>query len=244
MKSTERFYDLMCCNSVTAWRDLIFRLGNELGYERTLLAILPDRDAPVEPEYAFLLSNYPSEWLHKYTAEKMHHIDPAFTHCMSKSTPLIWKPDVFFGRKQKGIYEEACGHGLRSGVTLPIHGAQGELGILCFVSDAKPSKRLQRETHNIFPELTYLRDFILETSQRFMLPSDNKSPEKSLPVTPRELECLKWCAAGKSSWDIAQILHCSEAAVNFHFSNLRRKFSVSSRQQVVVKAIRSGMIHP
>ena len=241
MKTTEQFADLMCCNSVAAWRNLVFKLGNELGYEQTLLAILPDRNAPVEPEYAFLQSNYSADWLHKYTAERMHHVDPAFTHCASKSIPLIWSPDIFSARKQKEIYEEACGPGLRSGVTLPIHGAQGEMGILCFVSDTKPGKRFQQEVHGLLPELSYFRDVIFETSLQFMKPSE--FPEK-LSVTPCELECIKWCAAGKSSWDIAQILHRSEAAVNFHFGNLRRKFKVSSRQQVVVKALRCGLIHP
>lgn len=242
MKSTERFADLMRCDSVTAWRNQVFKLGNDLGYEQTLLAIFPDRNTPIEAEFAFLHSNYSTGWRDRYDAQKLGHFDPTVTHCASKSIPLIWSPDIFSAREQKEMYEEACGHGLRSGVTLPIHGAQGELGILCFVTDTKPGKRSQREVHELLPELSYFRDFIFETSLRFMKTS--KPPEKLPPVTPRELECLKWCAAGKSSWDTAQILRCSEATVNFHFSNLRRKFSVSSRQQVVVKAMRYGLINP
>ena len=139
-KSTEQFADLLRCNSVTAWRDQVFRLGNELGYEQTLLAILPDRNAPVEAEFAFLHSNYSDGWRNKYDQEELQHVDPTFTHCINKSIPLIWSPDIFSFRKQKEMYEEACAYGLRSGVTLPIHGAQGEMGILCFASDAKPGR--------------------------------------------------------------------------------------------------------
>jgi LuxR family quorum-sensing transcriptional regulator LasR len=241
MKSTEQFADLMCCDSVAVWRNLVFKLGTDLGYEQTLLAILPDRNTPVEAEYAFLHSNYSDKWLGKYTAEKMHHVDPAFTHCTSKSIPLIWSPDIFSARGQKEMYEEACGHGLRSGVTLPIHGALGEMGILCFVTDAKPGKCFQQEAHNRLPELSYFRDFIFETSLRFMKPAE--SPEKVPPITRCELECLKWCAAGKSSRAIAQILNCSVATVDFHFTNLRNKFNVSSRLQVVAKALLYGLIN-
>ena len=241
MKSTELFFDLMCCDSVISWRDLVFNLGNDLGYEQTLLAILPDPNSPVEVGFAFLHSNYSTDWRENYDAENLHHVDPTFTHCLSKSIPLIWSPGIFVSRKQKEMYEEACRYGLRSGVTLPIHGAQGEMGILCFVNDTKPGKRFQQESHDMLPELSYLRDVIFETSLRFMQPS--KLPEKLPPVTPRELECLKWCATGKSSWEIAKILHRSESAVNLHFSNLRKKFSVSSRQQVVVKAMRHGLLH-
>jgi len=241
MKSTEQFTDLMCCDSVAVWRDLVFKLGNDLGYEQTQLAILTDCNTPVETEFSFLHSNYHTDWRNKYHAEKMQHIDPTVIHCARKSIPLIWSPDIFSTQKQKEMYEAACSYGLRSGVTLPIHGAQGELGILCFVTDTKPGKCFQQEAHRMLPELSYLRDVIFETSLRFIRSS--KSWEKSPSITPRELECIKWCAAGKSSWEIAKIFHRSESAVNLHFSNLRRKFSVSSRQQVVVKAMRYGLIH-
>jgi LuxR family quorum-sensing transcriptional regulator LasR len=241
MKLTKQFFDLMCCDSVAVWRNLVFKLGNDLGYEQTLLAILPDRNTPVEAKFTFLQSNCPIEWLNKYDAEKMRHIDPTVIHCARKSIPLIWSPEIFSTKKSKEMYEAACSYGLRSGVTLPIHGAQGEMGILSFVTNTKLDKHFQQEASRMLPELSYLRDVIFETSLRFMKPS--KSWEKSPSVTPRELECIKWCAAGKSSWEIAKIFHRSESAVNLHFSNLRRKFSVSSRQQVVVKAMRSGLIH-
>ena len=240
MKFIERFAELASCKSVEIWRDLIFRLGNELGYEQTLLAIFPDRNTPVEAEFAFLHSNYPLAWRNRYDAEKMGHTDPTVTHCASKSTPLIWSPEIFSAPKQKAMYEEACGHGLRSGVTLPIHGAKGELGILCFVTDIKPDKCFQRYANRSLPELSCFRDFVFETSLQFLKFSTQK--EKSVPLTLRELECLKWGAEGKSSWEIGLILNCAEATVNFHFSNLRRKFSATSRQQAVAKAIRLGLI--
>ena len=241
MKSAEMYFDLMCCDSVKAWRNMVFNFANDLGFEQTLLAILPDPNAPVEVEFAFLHSNYSLDWREKYDTDNLRLVDPTFIHCISKTIPLIWSPDIFSAGKPKEMYEEACGYGIRSGVTLPIHGAQGELGILCLVSDTHPGKYFQQEAREILPELTYFRDVIFETSLRFM--GLSVSPEKMPSVTSRELECLKWCAAGKTTWEIAQIFHRSESAVNLHFSNLRKKFSVSSRQQVVVKAMRNGLLH-
>ncbi len=239
--TTEHFADLIHCNSVTDWRNLIFKLANDLGYEQTILAIFPDQNTPLEPELAFLHSNYSSAWRNRYDAQKLWYIDPAVTHCTYKSIPQLWSPNIFYSKRQKAMYEEACSYGLRSGVTLPIHGTHGEMGILCFVTDTKPGKSFQREANNMLPELSYFRDFIFETSRRFMRPSD--STELISPLTRSELECLRWCAKGKSSGDIAQILNCSIATINFHFAGLRRKFRVSSRHQVVVKAIRHGLIY-
>ena len=242
MKSIERFADLLCYGTIEDWRNQVFRLGRDLGYEQTRLAILPDPNAPIEAEHAFQHSNYSSDWLNKYTTEKMHHIDPTFAHCISKSIPQIWSPEIFASLDQKRMYEEACGYGIRSGVTLPIHGARGELGIVCFVSEAKPSQHFQCEAIHHIPELSCLRDFILESALQFIRHS---SPTKEhIHVTSRELECLKWSAIGKSSWEIGYLLNCSEATVNFHFGNIRRKFNTKSRQQAIVKAIHLGLVNP
>lgn len=241
MKSIERFDDLMCRNTVEDWRSQVFKLGNDLGYEQTLLAITPNPNIPPEAEHAFFHSNYSPDWRKKYDAEKRGYIDPTIFHCMGKSIPLVWSPEIFSTREQKEMYEEACGYGLRAGVTLPIHGASGELGMLCFVTDTKPGKCFRQDANRNIPELSCLRDFTFETSLQFMKQSCSIG---NISVTRRELECLKWSAAGKSSWEIGRILHCSEAVVNFHFSNIRRKFKVSSRQQAVVRAIGLGLIHP
>jgi LuxR family transcriptional regulator, quorum-sensing system regulator LasR len=242
MTFIERLSDLICCNTVEEWRELVFRLGRELGYEQTRLAILPDRYAPIEAEHAFQHSNYSSAWLNKYTTDKLHHVDPTFSHCLRKSIPLIWSPDIFSDRHQKEMYEEASGYGIKSGVTLPIHGARGELGIVCFVSDTRPDQHFHNDAHRNLPELSCFRDFILESSLKFMKLSSGA--EKPISVTKRELECLKWSAAGKSSWEIGQILHCTEATINFHFGNIRRKFDTNSRQQAVIMAINIGLINP
>lgn len=242
MKSIECFADLMSYTCVENWRDRIFQISNELGYERSLLAMLPDRNTPFEAELAFLHTTYPSGWLDKYDKEKMAHVDPAVSHCVSKSTPLILSPDIFSTHQQKAVYEESCSYGICTGVILPLHGVNGEMGLLCLVADTRSGGKLECETARNIPALTLFRDFILETSLRFMKPSSlAKLP---VPLTPRELECLKWCAAGKTSWEIAQILYCSVAAVNFHFDNLRRKFRTTSRRQAVVKAIHYGLIQP
>lgn len=239
MKSIERFAALLGCGTEAAWRESIFQLGRDFGYEQTLLAVLPDRNIPLKN--AFLRSNYSPQWRTIYDTTELVHIDPTVTHCVTRSTPLLWEPGIFSSKQQQEMYEEASKHGLRSGLTLPFHGANGELGILCFSSDTKPGKLFQREALHSMPALSLLRDFAFESSLRFAQPPTCEPPPS---VTRRELECLKWSAVGKSSWETAQILSCSEAAVNFHFGNLRRKFNATSRRQVLVKAIYLGLIHP
>ncbi|TAJ77328.1 MAG: LuxR family transcriptional regulator [Gallionellaceae bacterium] len=242
MKTIERFTELLSYTCVEDWRDRMFQISNELGYERSLLAMLPDRDTPFEAGLAFLHTTYPSGWLDKYDNEKMAHVDPAVSHCVSKSIPLILSPDIFSTHKQKEVYEESCGYGICAGVILPLHGVNGEMGMLCLVSDTRSGRKLECETARNIPELTLFRDFILETSLRFLKPS--ALAKLPVPLTPRELECLKWIATGKSSWDIGRILNCTEKTVNFHVTNIRQKFGTVTRHQALVKAIGMGIVDP
>jgi DNA-binding CsgD family transcriptional regulator len=71
----------------------------------------------------------------------------------------------------------------------------------------------------------------------------NAEHQDGIRLTDRETEVLQWSAAGKSSWEIGQIIQCTEAGVNYHFCNIRRKFGVSSRWTAVVKALEQGLIH-
>ena len=97
MKSIEQFAGLASYTTVESWRDRIFKLGNDLGYSRTTLAIFPDSTVPMEAEFAFHHSNYSPKWRSKYDEEKMGHIDPTVSHCATKSIPLIWSPSIFSG---------------------------------------------------------------------------------------------------------------------------------------------------
>ncbi|SEM37138.1 DNA-binding transcriptional regulator, CsgD family [Pseudomonas sp. ok272] len=69
--------------------------------------------------------------------------------------------------------------------------------------------------------------------------------ETPLPalLTAKETQALLWSFKGKTSWEIARIQNCSESTINFHFSNIRRKLSVTSRSAALLKAIELGFIN-
>jgi LuxR family quorum-sensing transcriptional regulator LasR len=238
MSSIERYAALLQCGSEKTWQKIFFQLARDHGFKYALIALIPRRNMSLEA--ALLHSNYPKSWRNAYDHAKLAYIDPTVTHCLRQSTPLIWGAATFIGKQQQAMYEAACDYGLRSGIALPYHGASGEAGILCFADDLAVDGNFLRESEHLIPALTLLRDYAFESLRRFIKPEAGNPSRPHL--THREMECLNWCSLGKSSWDIARILKCSESAVNFHFSNLRKKFDSTSRRQVVIKAIRLGMI--
>ena len=63
-----------------------------------------------------------------------------------------------------------------------------------------------------------------------------------VPLSRRERECLQWAAAGKTDWEIGQILSLSEKTVNVYIERAKTKFHVPSRAQAIVLAMRAGML--
>ena len=61
-------------------------------------------------------------------------------------------------------------------------------------------------------------------------------------LTARELEILRWVAAGESNAAIARELFVTEQTVKFHLSNIYRKLGVSNRTQASHFAYHHGLL--
>ncbi|BDA86265.1 transcriptional regulator [Aureimonas sp. SA4125] len=61
-------------------------------------------------------------------------------------------------------------------------------------------------------------------------------------LAPREIECLRWSAAGKTSSEIAGIIGVSENTVNSYLSSAAQKMNAVNRVQTVAHAIRLGLL--
>jgi LuxR family quorum sensing-dependent transcriptional regulator len=55
------------------------------------------------------------------------------------------------------------------------------------------------------------------------------------PLTPRETECLRWVADGKTDFEVGKILSISPRTVRFHIRNAKTKLGVATRIQAVAK---------
>jgi len=231
--------ELLHQNTVAAWGEALFALGREYGFDKVLFGMSGSRHARLEN--AFIQTNYPPKWRERYDAERYAYTDPVVRHCMASTLPLVWQPELFRSPSQRALYDEACSHGVRSGVTFPMHGPNGEFGLLSFASGQEPDAHFTREVHDMLPDLALIRDYAFASGVRFCPPVASEAAPK---LTPRELEVLNWVMVGKSSWEISKITGCSEATVNFHMGNIRQKFNVNTRQQAVVRAISLGLITP
>jgi DNA-binding CsgD family transcriptional regulator len=61
-------------------------------------------------------------------------------------------------------------------------------------------------------------------------------------LSSREKEVLKWVTAGKTNWEISQILAISERTVKFHVRNILGKVHAATRVQAVAISVQKGLV--
>lgn len=153
--------------------------------------------------------------------------------------PFFWGPAAL--RDATGLprdsYMAAEGAGL-GGVTVPIPDPQAT--IFMSFAGSRPSgpffKTLQRRLGLL--HVATLTFHLLRRTYMSDQPARNALPS----LSERERQCLGWIARGKSSWETAQIMAISERTVNFHIENVKRKFDVRSRLQLVYNAALLGLV--
>lgn len=185
-----------------------------------------------------VISNLPEQWCNHYGQLDYARVDPAALHCRARVTPTLWwtegYPELASRDPQTAAFvEEARGFGLRSGVSFPIHGSGGAWGMLslsCEQELESSRPRLERS----MPYNQLLSGYVFEAATRAVVPD---RPADGQELTGREMECIAWCAEGKTSWEISKILGISERTVFFHMQNASRKLGASNRIQAVTLAM-------
>lgn len=68
--------------------------------------------------------------------------------------------------------------------------------------------------------------------------------EHFVPLSPREMEILRYVTQGKSNKEIAQLLGISHQTVKNHMTSILKKLDVRDRTQAAVYALRRGWVRP
>lgn len=68
-------------------------------------------------------------------------------------------------------------------------------------------------------------------------------PDKLTRLSPREREVVQLVTEGKASKEIATILHMSVSTAETHRSNILRKLKLHSIAEMVMYAVRNGLVH-
>lgn len=231
-----QFTNMFEINSYDQFSQVVSQVINDSSFEQYIFKLLPNKHSSMDK--AFVVTNYAPQWQEIYNEHQYCNIDPTIQHCYSSHFPLFWDQNSYSTAKQKIMYHQGKNYGLGSGLVFPIHGPNGEFGMMSFATKMRASGQVKTNAVKALPLLSVFVDYVFESSKNFT----KKVSASHIVLTPREKEVINWCVEGKTSWEISKILSCSESTINFHLSNVRHKFNASNTQLAVVRALRSGLI--
>ena len=192
---------------------------------------------PVSNPKVITLNNYPEPWQTRYRQAGYLAIDPSVRHGQRSQAPLVWGDEVFSAARE--LWSEAKDQGLRVGWAQSSLDGFGVGGMLTL---SRSSEILTpTELHLKEIEMRWLVQAAHLSLSRLMKPKFTLQPE--VPLTPREIEVLKWSADGKTAGEIGDILSVSVPTVNFHIKNVIHKMKAANKTAAVVQALMSGLLN-
>lgn len=202
----------------------------------TLHLFRSGEDAQNKP---YVRTNYPDAWVSHYLLNDYVRIDPVLHMAEQTAGPFCWSIITPQGL-QIEMMEQAAKYGLgQTGFSVRHIDAIGRRSILsCNAQDAKGGDQWA-------PYLPDMREGLIHLAHdvHHMALAEIYVDGEVLPqLSPREIECLKWTAKGKSNTDIAIILELSEHTVRGYLKDARTKLDCVTLAQAVSKASALGLI--
>ncbi len=219
--------------------DLIARL-NRFNVDNFILCQAVDRNR--KPTAAIMCGRSLPEWRSHYIESRLGEKDDLLQAGLRSREPITWNGfqttrDVSPGMKD--VFDAATDHSLKDGFYLPIHQTDGSIFAVAMLSHGGIDRdgRVNAALHmlGIYYSLAVQR--LTSSGPNFMLPGERR-PQ----LTRRQSECLQWVRAGKTDWEISQILGISEHTVIEHLEEARKRLNVRTRTQAVINAIHFGLI--
>lgn len=204
------------------------------GYENCILTTVRSREVS---HIAWF--DVPEDYVDAYIEKRWSQIDPFLECSLRARRPFLWS-DVIAQtnptQRQTNFLPDCKDLVVHSGIVFPLHGPGDRLDIISI------SKRMDDPVN---PEhIGLLHATSVQTWQRYLeLTEEDRFVElENPPLTPRELEILRWCKHGKSYGEIGEILTISHKTVEFHICNVMNKLKATNKISAIVIAIQRGVI--
>jgi DNA-binding CsgD family transcriptional regulator len=179
----------------------------------------------------------PHDWGAHYVQRQHYRHDRIVRHAILSPSPVHWL-DANAARdiepEEAALFGEAREFGLRDGFVTPVHQIDGNVSAVTLTAPERLELSLEDQAG--------LRLLSLYYCSFGMLLKHAVEEAPKVALTARQRECLQWVRAGKSSWEIGEILGISERTVNFHIEAAMQRLNAQTRQQAVIEAIVQGLI--
>ena len=195
-------------------------------------------------ERFFCWTTAPAEWVAEYDQKSYIEIDPRVQHGWTNVTPFIWDRHIARGNKKiERFLTRAASYGIGSGIDIFLRDARRSRIMVGLNSpDREPSAARNVQIAERLGDLMLFGTIFHAIYIRAFIEKGLAAPQRGLPLSPREVQCLTLAAKGQTSADIAYKLGIAERTANFHFSNILSKLDAVNRPEAIANASALGII--
>lgn len=190
-----------------------------------------------------IFGTYPENFRKRYIEMDYESIDPTIQHCMTRTTPVVWRHNFFSAPKVIDMHHECVDAGVAGGATFSVRGNWlGGAGLFSLARAEDTDKSVPHAIETLGAGML-LAGYVHEAVRRIGFAELAKSAP-AVTLTLREQECLLYAAHGRTKAEIAKILIIDYNTVAYHFTNAYRKLGAANCPEAVAIAISRGLIHP
>lgn len=232
-------HDLGLAADAASYKKTLLQLTAELGFER-MNATLRLGDAAGRKVANAIVDNTPDS-IKGITLDPAAALrDPCFLRQMKSPLPFVYDQQFYIDGDAGDMWDVFSPFGYKTGISLSLH-LPGNKHFLLSLDRHDPMSRDGEVVARQLADAHLMAVYANAAADRIFNLERRPAP-RAPRLTPREVEALRWCMAGKSSWEIGQILALSENTVNFHVKNAVRKLDAVNRRDAVVKGMALGIL--
>lgn len=125
-------------------------------------------------------------------------------------------------------------------LVVPIHLPFGQIGAASFLSPDRDEEDLSKPYRECADALALLATAFVQSYVK--VTARTRMDVAGVSLTKREVECLRWAAAGKTNDEIGLILGLQRTTVRFHIRSASLKLDAVNRDQTLFKAAQLGFL--
>lgn len=217
---------------------LLLDLTSNYGLTAIMAGTVPRPGTPrAKQKSHVMLCDWPMDWLERYVQRNYVDLDPVVTYIKRSPTMVNWRNaaiELQAGQTARRVMGDAGEFKLNDGFAFPLITIEGTIVMVSLGGERVDISQEGVGVVSLASTYAIGRAMQLQSAQDIF----DQRPD----LTPRETECLKWAAEGKSEWEISQILGISEHTSEKHLLNAKRKLGAANRVHAVAEAIRHGYI--
>jgi LuxR family transcriptional regulator, quorum-sensing system regulator BjaR1 len=222
------------CNSFEEVKTVYGKACQLFGLSAFIICDIPPGVPPGEREV--YTSGWNENWLTRYVERNYSSYDPIPNHVNTTVNPYYWQDaerHSIRGPKSKIVMNEArSDFGMVDGYCVPIHGLKGISGVVSVATEMKKWQLSEKEEAALHMISIYAYEAVRK------IRGGGNTSGGGPKISRRELECIRWLAEGKTTWEIGTILGIAEDTVGKYIKSASRKFGTSTRAHLVARAHR------